>query len=173
MKKQQLRIVFAVEYPGQSSHHFNIIHLEDSDPTSKLFANNANFNLPSLLQSQTRLKAPLKAPSQLKKDVSVEIAAPFTIMSYRPEKLDAVNKASLKTQQLTRTRKASKTFAGSNPRWKSKQPDLPNRASDYPDPLFKASKSFLARISELSQLELETVKLEKTKKLRKKKPADI
>ena len=114
LKVGQLKNMSASIYITCTSYSLFLLYF--SDPTSKLFANNANFNLPSLLQSQTRLKAPLKAASQLKKDVSVEIAAPFTIMSYRPEKLDAVNKASLKTQQLTRTRKASKTFAGSNPR---------------------------------------------------------
>ena len=38
----------------------------------------------------------------------------------------------------------------------------------YPDPMIGASPSFQARITEMAQLEVETIKFEKTKKTRKK-----
>lgn len=38
----------------------------------------------------------------------------------------------------------------------------------YPDPLIGASPSFQARITEMAQLEVETIRFEKTKKTRKK-----
>jgi len=38
----------------------------------------------------------------------------------------------------------------------------------YPDPMIGANPSFQARITEMAQLEVETIKFEKTKKTRKK-----
>ena len=38
----------------------------------------------------------------------------------------------------------------------------------YPDPMAGASPSFQARITEMAQLEVETIRFEKTKKTRKK-----
>lgn len=51
--------------------------------------------------------------------------------------------------------------------------DISILEESFSDPLLKADRSFLARISELAQLEMETVKFEKTKKLKRKKFPDL
>lgn len=57
-------------------------------------------------------------------------------------------------------------------RWKARSTGISSQES-FSDPLLKADRSFLARISELAQLEMETVKFEKTKKLKRKKFPDL
>jgi len=52
-------------------------------------------------------------------------------------------------------------------RWKTKA-TLNLKGCKYPDPMIGASPSFQARITEMAQLEVETIKFEKTKKTRKK-----
>lgn len=55
---------------------------------AKVLAENSNYSLPNLLLSQTRMKPSYKPSSNIKKENSVNMAAPFTIMSYRPEKVE-------------------------------------------------------------------------------------
>jgi len=43
--------------------------------------------------------------------------------------------------------------------------------SKYPDPLVGAPPSFQARMSEMAQLELDTIKYEKGRKVKKKSPS--
>lgn len=52
-------------------------------------------------------------------------------------------------------------------RWKTKA-TLNLKGCKYPDPMAGASPSFQARITEMAQLEVETIRFEKTKKTRKK-----
>ncbi|XP_073257831.1 uncharacterized protein [Porites lutea] len=52
-------------------------------------------------------------------------------------------------------------------RWKTKA-TLNLKGCKYPDPMVGASPSFQARITEMAQLEIETIRFEKTKKTRKK-----
>lgn len=52
-------------------------------------------------------------------------------------------------------------------RWKTKA-TLNLKGCKYPDPMVGASPSFQGRITEMAQLEVETIRFEKTKKTRKK-----
>lgn len=52
-------------------------------------------------------------------------------------------------------------------RWKTKA-TLNLKGCKYPDPMVGAGPSFQARITEMAQLEIETIRFEKTKKTRKK-----
>lgn len=40
--------------------------------------------------------------------------------------------------------------------------------NNYPDPMYSADSAFLQRITEMASLEVETIKFEKSKKLRRK-----
>ncbi|XP_066924041.1 uncharacterized protein [Clytia hemisphaerica] len=52
-------------------------------------------------------------------------------------------------------------------RWKTK-PSNTARVNNYPDPMYSADSAFLQRVTEMASLEVETVKTEKWKKMRRK-----
>ena len=88
-----------------------------SDSNARLLAESSSYNLPSLLQSQTRIKPTFKGPTPMKKDMRVDMTNPFTIMSYRPERSDNIDsrKPIIKGQNLNRKGKApQKTVVASN-----------------------------------------------------------
>jgi len=152
-----------------------------NDSSGRLLSEGPAYNLPSLLQSQTRMKHTSKGPPPVKKDVAVAISNSLRIMSYNPDRTDENRndetidnrKSVLKGQNLNKKGNGQKALISANqPRLKGRPTTLVNQRL-YPDPLLKADKSYLARISEISQLEIETIKVEKAKKLKRKKCTEL
>jgi len=63
--------------------------------------------------------------------------------------------------------KQARTKQHHNFRWKTKTSNVA-RVNNYPDPMYSADSAFLQRITEMASLEVETIKFEKSKKLRRK-----
>ena len=81
-----------------------------------MLSESAAYNLPSLLQTQTRVKKRYKAPPEVKKDLAVEMRTPLTIMSYRPDRTDNTEgrKPLIKAQTVNKRGSTQKTAASNN-----------------------------------------------------------
>ena len=78
--------------------------------------------MPSLLQSQTRVKKRYKSPPEIKKDIAVEMRTPLTIMSYRPDRTDNTEsrKPSIKAQTVNKRGSIQKAASYNNQRYSVK-----------------------------------------------------